>query len=156
MERRSANRRQNFLAFDQASSRLARSVSLYKMGVEMVNSRRSKFLHDGHGPEVRPGSYRATLVWQWLQHVKPGTDETGIVLRVLRNRIDMPDRFPHRTYLLNYMLKCRIDSGLATRTVVHVWNMYAAYRDAVLYETARDKANGSSQTVSADNKWLSR
>lgn len=121
----------------------------------MKSRLKSKFLSDVSSP-VRPGSYRATLVWQWLQHVAPGTDETGIALRAMRTRVDMPDRFPHRTYLLNYMIKCRIDSQLATRVVINVWNMYAAYRDAVLHEAAQGDEGRSTQAIPNDNKWLSR
>ncbi len=109
----------------------------------MAKSRlKSKFLNDHSSyHNLRPTSHRATLVWQWLQHVKPGTDDTGVALRVMRGRIDMPNRFPHRTYLLNYMLKCKIPPALASRVLIHVWNMYALYRDAVLHEGQLNDGN---------------
>lgn len=152
----SISRRRQNLRLSTKHRTVEHSLCLWARWRDMnVKSRlSSKFLNARNlmDANIRRDSYRATLVWQWLQHVKPGTDETGIVLRVLRSRIDMPDRFPHRTYLLNYMLKCKIDSQLATRVVVHVWNMYAAYRDAVLHD--RGDIIESTQDVPKDNTWL--
>lgn len=81
----------------------------------------------------RPNSYKNGLVWKWLQFVTAGDDDCGEAIRLMRHRMDMPNQFPHRTYLLNYLTKrCKMETARAQRVHVHLWNLYAEYRDAAL------------------------
>lgn len=82
-------------------------------------------------------TYKDTLVWKWLHFVTAGSDETGDAIRALRKRVDMPNQFPHRSYLHNYVAKCRqLDPALVERVYQHLWNMYAEYRDVVIKNPA--------------------
>lgn len=83
--------------------------------------------------QIRAHSHRYSIFWQFLQEVKPGDGELGFLLRSLRSRVDMPRHFPHRTALINYMLKCRIDSGIAARNALHVYNLYSLFYHRIVH-----------------------
>lgn len=130
---------------------------------------KSKFLSTSYGPgkSVRPTSYKNTLVWQWLQFVTAGSDSCGTAILAMRRRVDMPNQFPHQTYLRNYLLnRCKLNADLVERTHVRLWNLYAEYRDAALrsVEPIRKGTTRNSwkeddvgiSTVGSDDKFLSR
>lgn len=90
-------------------------------------------------PSPRRVAHRETLVWKWLHFVTAGSDETGDVIRALRKRVDMPNQFPHRSYLLQYILKSKrspVQPNVAERVYQHLWNMYSEYRDVVIKNPA--------------------
>lgn len=63
------------------------------------------------------------LVGRWLTYTKVGYDATGDVIRVLRQRRDLPNSFPTkghmRRYLLRFMKPVTIDPVFD-----NVWSMY--------------------------------
>lgn len=94
---------------------------------------KSKFLTDR--PAYKPGSYKNTLVWRWLQEVITSNDDVGLAVRTLRKRVDMPNQFPHMTYLQQYLRKAKLDERVVQRVYRCLWNMYAEYRDLTLHGT---------------------
>lgn len=71
-----------------------------------------------------PHSHKNTIVWMFLRSCKPGDGELGNLIRRLRDRKDMPRSFPHKTALINYLLKCRIDTATIGRNVMYLYSMY--------------------------------
>lgn len=94
-----------------------------------------------NGKKPPAHSHRHSLVWQWLQSLKPGTDEAGVVIRILRDKTNMPGRFPHRTALQDYMIRCKIDTATTSRTVIYLYNLYMAYSNAVLHPDGGEGAS---------------
>lgn len=101
----------------------------------MAKSRmKSKFLTHDPGPSPRQ-TYKASLVWRWLQCTKPGTDDVGIAIKAMRPRMDMPGRFSNRTQIWKYLTgPCKLDPQLANRVVYQLWNMYSLYRDSLMHD----------------------
>ena len=95
---------------------------------------KSKFLdHDPGVPQRQ--TYKASLVWRWLQCVKPGTDDIGIAVKAMRDRMDMPNRFSNRTQIATYLTgRCKQDPQLVNRVVYQLWNMYSLYRDSLMHD----------------------
>lgn len=81
----------------------------------------------------KPGTYKATLVWQWLQQIMTSNDDTGLVVRTLKARMDMPNQFANMTQIQRYMRKAKIDEAIVQRVSRHMWLMYSQYRDVVLH-----------------------
>lgn len=139
----------------------------------MAKSRlKNKFLSRVPEPPSR-ASYKNTIVWQWLQFVTVGDDDIGSVVRVLRKRVDMPNQFPHTSYLRGYLRRCKLPEHLIEQTYRPLWVMYAEYRDAVLHNSSdqpiakghtrnpwgEPHVTGEPKPVksrSTDHKWLSR
>jgi hypothetical protein len=131
---------------------------------------KSKFLERAPTPAVSLTSHRATLVWRWLQSVKPGTDEAALAVRAMRDRKDMNNQFANRTQLFDYMIRnAKIDTQLASRTVYYLWQLYSQYRDAELHNTQSVGVKTTQRLPAADpseyatpvakrglGKWLSR
>jgi hypothetical protein len=90
--------------------------------------------------KAKPGSYKNTLVWQWLQFAIAGQDEAGEAIRLMRKRMDMPNEFPHKTYLLHTYLikKCKVKPEIAERIHLHLWIMFSQYRDAAKHNTSNE------------------
>lgn len=127
----------------------------------MVGTRNSKFLTNR--PVYKPGVYKNTLVWQWLQQARTSDDDVALSLRVMKTRMDMPNQFPNRTYLQKYMRKARLDERVVQRCYLHLWNMYVTFRDLTLHGVSPDDQNPwgtnirSSATLPvASKKFLSR
>lgn len=78
-------------------------------------------------------SHRHTIVWQFLQSIRPGDGELGEALRRLRDRVDMPRHFPHRTALVKYMTHCRFDSAVTMRNAQHIYSMYHEFYQRSLH-----------------------
>lgn len=97
---------------------------------------RSKFLTDR--PAYKPGVYKNTMVWQWLQEVRFTDDDVGTAVRALKRRMDMPNQFPNRTYLHNYLLKAGLERRVVQRVHQHLWNLFTAYRDLKLHGVRPD------------------
>src|SRR5579859_388705 len=127
---------------------------------------KSKFLSRLSIPSGRT-THKNTLVWQWLDFVTAGADDSGTAIKAMRKRVDMPNQFPHKSYLRGYLRKCRLDEQLVQRVHHHLWNLYAEYRDAVLHSatltgekgTTRNPWNKSSEASDqsfSDVKYLSR
>lgn len=122
---------------------------------------KSKFLYDR--PAFKPGVYKNTLVWQWLQQARTSDDDVALALHTMKRRVDMPNQFPHRTYLQNYMRKSRLDERVVQRCYQHLWNMYAAFRDLTLHGISPDDqapwsnngARSSADRPTASKKFLS-
>lgn len=121
---------------------------------------RSKFLTDR--PTYKPGVYKNTLIWQWLQQARTTDDDVALALRTMRTRKDMPNQFPHKTRLQDYMRKSRLDERVVRRCYQHLWNMYIDYRDFVLHGVTPDDQDPwstggvRSQPAAAKKGFLSR
>lgn len=76
---------------------------------------------------IPPHSHKHTLVWQWLQKTKPGDGELGSLVRLMRDRRDMPRSFSHKTALIKYMEKCKIDGRVIGRNAQHLYNLYVVW-----------------------------
>lgn len=127
--------------------------------------KRNKFLSRGPGSQAElKGMFRKSLVWQWLQQVEAGTDETGFVLKLMRKRIDMPMKLPHKTYLQNYLVQqCKVDLPVAVRVTDRIWDLYATYRDMMksehgetVWPSVEQPGDKEIRRQRADSKWLSR
>lgn len=127
---------------------------------------KSKFL-SVDPPATSRAAYRNTLVWRWLQFVVAGADGIGDVIRTLRKRKDMPNEFPHKTYLLQTYLirRCRVDPAVAVRVHERLWDLYAQYRDAEKHNATfepikrgvtRNPWAGQEVEDDKTTKWLSR
>ncbi len=141
----------------------ARFVLWHKMGVYMAKVRtRSKFL--SNPPVYKPGVYKNTLIWQWLQQARTSDGDVALALQVMKKRVDMPNQFPHTTYLQKYMRKCRLEERVVQRCYQHLWNMYAVYRDLILHGIgpedekpwSNDGVRSSADRPTAAKRFLSR
>lgn len=80
------------------------------------------------------GSYKQTVVWQWLQAVPSTPGALGEMLRVMKGRVDMPQQFPNKSYLYRYLTqRCKIDHALADQSLDSVWSNYKGYRDLAIH-----------------------
>lgn len=90
------------------------------------------------------GSYKKTLVWNWLQ-VAP-TDISpafGVIIRSMRDRVDMNHQFATKTQLINYLhFRCKHPLDLIEAELGAIWTNWNSYREAV-------KSNTTDQPV----KW---
>lgn len=77
-------------------------------------------------------TYKNTVIWRWLQFVVAGDDEVGEIVRALRKRVDMTNEWPNRSMMVSYILrgKTKFATGAVDRCAIHLWNLYAQFRDA--------------------------
>lgn len=82
-----------------------------------------------------PYSHKNTIVWQFLNACKPGDGELGDLVRRLRDRMDMPRSFSHKTALVQYLHKCKVDTGIIARNALHLYSMYNRYSQQLRHPT---------------------
>lgn len=80
-------------------------------------------------PKITEG-YKLGVVWAWLQvESAHHGNEIGDIIANLRQRIDMPRMFPHKTAIRNFMTKAGIEPELVEQYHARLWSLYVQYRD---------------------------
>lgn len=76
-------------------------------------------------------THKTTVVWQWLQATRTSSDRLGSALGVLKKRVDMPHRFPHKRYLYDYLLRAKVPETTAEAVIEELWKSYRTFNERV-------------------------
>lgn len=80
---------------------------------------------------VSPTSHKQRVTWRWAHDTKTTADPFGLVIRRLRDRADMPHRFPNKTYLSTYLIdKLKLDVQLVEILIGPLWSSYYDYNSS--------------------------
>lgn len=80
-------------------------------------------------------TYARTVVFSWARDTVATADTFGTAVKAVRNRKDMPHRFPNKRYMYEYLLRIGLkaeflESGVPSGELMQrLWESYRNYNE---------------------------